>query len=81
MNPLRKSLKSIRDLRVSAFDPVHKSLPKYSEGSMTDCNSVRHLLAGRDVRMSGLLWELSLREEAYKPLRKSIEKGAYGIAS
>jgi hypothetical protein len=29
---------------------------------------VRHLLKGKDVKMTGVLWELSLRKEAYLPV-------------
>jgi hypothetical protein len=66
---LRSSIKSIKEARVSAFDPSNKSLPKYvdkDEGAR-DINQVRHLLKGKDVKMTGVLWELSLRKDAYLP--------------
>lgn len=71
---MRSSLQSVKEGRISAFDPSNKSLPKYldkDEGAR-DINSVRHLLSGKDVKMTGVLWELSLRKDAYLPASKDI---------
>jgi hypothetical protein len=43
---------------------VNKSLPVYRDHCSGDSSSVRHLLKGKDLRMSGVLWELGLREYA-----------------
>jgi len=43
---------------------VNKSLPVYRDHNLGDSSSVRHLLNGKDVRMSGVLWELGLRDYA-----------------
>lgn len=73
---LRSSIKSNKEQsRISAFDPSNKSLPKYldKDESARDINSVRHLLNGKDVKMSNVLWELSLRKDAYIPVHNIKE--------
>ena len=36
-------------------------MPKYTDRVYADANPIRHLLKGKDVKMSGVLWELGLR--------------------
>ena len=47
-------------------DPTHKALPPYTDKceSSRDCNTVRHLLNGRDVKMSNVIWEVGLRRDS-----------------
>jgi len=47
---------------VTAFDPANKSMPKYTDRVYTNANPIRHLLKGQDVKMSGVIWELNLRQ-------------------
>lgn len=49
-------------------DGFHKSMPKFTDKieDIANYNKVRHLMQGPNKKMSEVLWELSLRTDAYK---------------
>eukprot|EP00347_Sterkiella_histriomuscorum_P024001 403332647 len=52
---------------ISSFDGFHKSMPKFTDKveDANNYNQIRHLM-NNGKKMSGVLWELSLRHDAYK---------------